>query len=165
MDPKNRPTFDELVGQLEQMLQSIGTDAGDAVVTGAVDAGGVASVSEAELRPPPAPASSSASLAVAVDDDDTTPSQETLAALSVAAEASTASAAVTAAASAAVATPVASLMESPLLPSTRKACASEPQPRLCHTRRRRLDEDVYLVPGSSPSEKARCHYVQGHTNR
>ena len=25
-----------------------------------------------------------------------------------------------------------------------------------------LDDDVYLVAGSSPSEKARCHYVQGH---
>ena len=27
----------------------------------------------------------------------------------------------------------------------------------------KLDNDVYLVAGCSPSEKARCHYVQGHT--
>lgn len=25
----------------------------------------------------------------------------------------------------------------------------------------KFDHDVYLVPGSSPSEKARCHYLQG----
>ena len=28
----------------------------------------------------------------------------------------------------------------------------------------KFDHDVYLVPGSSPSEKARCHYLQGRSN-
>ena len=27
----------------------------------------------------------------------------------------------------------------------------------------KFDRDVYLVPGSSPSEKARCHYLQGRS--
>lgn len=27
----------------------------------------------------------------------------------------------------------------------------------------KFDQDVYLVPGSSPSEKARCHYLQIRT--
>lgn len=29
----------------------------------------------------------------------------------------------------------------------------------------KFDHDVYLVPGSSPSEKARCHYLQGRSGK
>lgn len=30
--------------------------------------------------------------------------------------------------------------------------------------RSRFDHDVYLVPGNSPSEKARCHYLSGRVS-
>ena len=95
MDPKSRPTFEELVVQLEQMIRQHG--------------GGRSADVPADVTN-------------TVDDQSSCLSSD--------------------------------------LDATGCCChlpeeAKEAQPSS------KFDHDVYLVPGSSPSEKARCHYLQG----
>lgn len=101
MDPKSRPTFDELVTQLEQMRQNGGrsVDGSQAAVTAPENH--LLSASAAPSQPPDA-------------------------------------------------APSCHLHHSEDAKKTTSAASSK------------FDHDVYLVPGSSPSEKARCHYLHGH---
>ena len=117
MDPKSRPTFDELVVQLEQMLQSFGK--------------GLNNNSISSTGSPSAAANDRPTISVTgrpdVDAQHPAP-----------------------------------LLDDPVL-LAKNTCHNNEKTRLRLMKSMsRFDDDVYLVPGSSPSEKARCHYVQGH---
>ena len=101
MDPKSRPTFDDLVTQLEQMRQNGGWGVEGSQVAVAAPENHLLSPSAAPSQPPDAEAS--CHLHHPEDAKKTTN------------------------------------------PASSK-----------------FDHNVYLVPGSSPSEKARCHYLHGH---
>lgn len=105
MDPSSRPTFDELVTQLEQMIAK---HAGEARDASPVDANAAA-------------------------DDETTGRRDEAA------------------------------------PRKDEQVETGDKPAACPCAAKsgaltnggsKFDHDVYLVPGCSPSEKARCHYVQ-----
>lgn len=95
MDPKSRPTFEELVVQLEQMIRQHGSGR----IADAVDVQNVDNVQSSCLSNGP----------------------------------------------------------------DIVGCCHLPKEAKSNQLSNKFDHDVYLVPGSSPSEKARCHYLQGRT--
>lgn len=109
MDPKSRPTFEQLAVQLEQMVQRHGA-AAERTVDANCDAMAGANAKAGDAH-------------------------ATSAAVQTRGVITTADAAV-------------------------DCRPSEQQPKPSHPCSK-FDQDVYLVPGSSPSEKARCHYLQG----